>query len=195
MSKTTLHVQHAFLYISLSSLHDYDVQMPNYSFYRGHKEVTTKFYFAFWNWIWFLGIQHWESSPTFDKVSEFLYSRWRLQKREFTFYATFLPLSSSTNLKVAFYRKREHKTDEFHFLFLNLDIFRKTSTPGEFAYFRQNEHVGIIALKFQRTRIHFLCDVFAAALFSNFEVPISWHLKYRKPPLISHWHKHRRKRF
>ena len=47
MSKTTLHVQHAFLYISLSSLHDYDVQMPNYSFYRGPKEVTTKFYFAF----------------------------------------------------------------------------------------------------------------------------------------------------
>ena len=58
MSKTTLHVQHAFLFISLLSLHDYDVQMPNYSFYRGHKEVTTKFYFAFWNWIWFLGIQH-----------------------------------------------------------------------------------------------------------------------------------------
>ena len=112
MSKTTLHVQHAFLYISSSSLHDYDVQMPNYSFYRGHEEVATKLYFAFWNWIWFLGIQHWESSPTFDKVSEFLYSRWRLQKREFTFYAMFLPLSSSTNLKVAFYHQREHKTNE-----------------------------------------------------------------------------------
>ena len=89
------------------------------------------------------------------------------------FYAKFSPLSSSSDLKVAFYRQRKHKTDEFPFLFLNLDIFRKTSTPGKFAYFRQSEHVGIIALKFQRTRIHFLCDVFAAALYSNFKVPIS----------------------
>ena len=29
---TTLHVHHAFLYISLPSLHDYDVKMPNYKF-------------------------------------------------------------------------------------------------------------------------------------------------------------------
>ena len=27
---TTLHVHHAFLFISLPSLHDYDVKMPNY---------------------------------------------------------------------------------------------------------------------------------------------------------------------
>ena len=30
---TTLHVHHAFLYVSLSSLHDYDVKMPNFTFY------------------------------------------------------------------------------------------------------------------------------------------------------------------
>ena len=29
---TTLHVQHSFLYISLPSLRDYDVKMPNFSF-------------------------------------------------------------------------------------------------------------------------------------------------------------------
>ena len=29
---TTLHVHHAFLYISLPSLHDYDVKMPNFTF-------------------------------------------------------------------------------------------------------------------------------------------------------------------
>ena len=28
----TLHVHHAFLYISLPSLHDYDVKMPNFTF-------------------------------------------------------------------------------------------------------------------------------------------------------------------
>ena len=32
ISKTTiLHVHHAFLYISLPSLHDYDVKMPNFT--------------------------------------------------------------------------------------------------------------------------------------------------------------------
>ena len=29
---TTLHVQHTFLYISLPSLHGYDVKMPNFTF-------------------------------------------------------------------------------------------------------------------------------------------------------------------
>ena len=47
ISKTTiLHVHHAFLYISLPSLHDYDVKMPNFTMYRGSTqatEATTKF--------------------------------------------------------------------------------------------------------------------------------------------------------
>ena len=30
---TTLDVDHAFLYIALPSLHDYDVRMPNFAFY------------------------------------------------------------------------------------------------------------------------------------------------------------------
>ena len=44
ISKTTiLHVHHAFLYISLPSLHDYEVKMPNFTFYRGSAQATTKF--------------------------------------------------------------------------------------------------------------------------------------------------------
>ena len=44
VTKTTiLHVHHAFLYISLPSLHDYDVKMPNFMSYRGSKQATTKF--------------------------------------------------------------------------------------------------------------------------------------------------------
>ena len=36
ISKTTiLHVHHSFLYISLPSLYDYDVKMPNLTMYRG----------------------------------------------------------------------------------------------------------------------------------------------------------------
>ena len=44
ISKTTiLHLHHAFLYISLPSLHDYDVKMPNVTMYRGSTQATTRF--------------------------------------------------------------------------------------------------------------------------------------------------------
>ena len=39
---TTLHVHHAFLYISLPSLHDYDVKMPNYKFYIIMEDVNKR---------------------------------------------------------------------------------------------------------------------------------------------------------
>ena len=51
-----------------SFLHDYDVNLPNFAFYGGRKQATTKFYFSFCTWIWCLGIQLQEGSPTFDKV-------------------------------------------------------------------------------------------------------------------------------
>ena len=38
-------MHHAFLYISLSSLHDYNVKMPNFTFCGGRKRATTKFFF------------------------------------------------------------------------------------------------------------------------------------------------------
>ena len=44
LTKTTiLHVHHAFLYISLPSLHEYDVKMPNFTIYRGSTRAATKF--------------------------------------------------------------------------------------------------------------------------------------------------------
>ena len=44
ITKTTiLHVHQAFLYTSLPSLHDYDVKMPNFMFYRGSTQGMTKF--------------------------------------------------------------------------------------------------------------------------------------------------------
>ena len=46
---TTLHVQHTFLYISLPSLHDYDVKMRNFTFYGGREQGTAKFFFPFLN--------------------------------------------------------------------------------------------------------------------------------------------------
>jgi len=44
---TTSHVHHTFLYISFLFLHDYDVKMPNFAVYGGHKQATAKFYFSF----------------------------------------------------------------------------------------------------------------------------------------------------
>ena len=44
---TTLHVHHAFLYISLLSLHDYNVKMPNFTFNGVRKQATTYFSFSF----------------------------------------------------------------------------------------------------------------------------------------------------
>ena len=38
---------HAFFYISLPSLHDYNVKMPSFMFFRGRKQATTKFSFSF----------------------------------------------------------------------------------------------------------------------------------------------------
>ena len=40
-------MHHAFLNISLLFLHDHNVKMPNFAFYGGRKQATTKFYFSF----------------------------------------------------------------------------------------------------------------------------------------------------
>ena len=38
-------------------VHDYDVKMTYFTFYRGSIQATTKFPLSFWTGIWFLGIQ------------------------------------------------------------------------------------------------------------------------------------------
>ena len=45
MSKTTtLHVHHTLLYISLPFLHNFDLKMPNFTFYGEHKQAMMQFY-------------------------------------------------------------------------------------------------------------------------------------------------------
>ena len=47
-SKTTsLQVHHAFLYLYLLSLHDYEVKKHIFTFYGGRKQATMNFYFSF----------------------------------------------------------------------------------------------------------------------------------------------------
>ena len=50
---TTLHVHHAFLYISLPSLHDYHLKMPDFTLYGGRNQATTNFSFFFQTWVRF----------------------------------------------------------------------------------------------------------------------------------------------
>ena len=45
------------------------LRRQNAKFYGERKQATTNVYFSFWTWIWSLGIQLQEISPTFDKVS------------------------------------------------------------------------------------------------------------------------------
>ena len=40
---------HAFLYISLPSLYDYNVKLPNFSFCRGREQTDNNFLFLFLN--------------------------------------------------------------------------------------------------------------------------------------------------
>ena len=61
--------------------------------------------------------------------------------------------------------------DEILFLSLNLDMVPRNSTPGGFAYIWQSKWVGIIAIKTERTQIHFLSDVFVAAASLDLKVP------------------------
>ena len=57
-------------------------------------------------------------------------------------------------------------------LFLNLDMVPRNSSPGGFAYIGQSESVGIIAIKTERTQIHFLSDVLVAVASLDLTVPI-----------------------
>ena len=57
-------------------------------------------------------------------------------------------------------------------LFLNLDMVPTNSSPGGFAYIGQSKSVGIIAIKTERTQIHFLSDVLVAVASLDLTVPI-----------------------
>ena len=57
-------------------------------------------------------------------------------------------------------------------LFLNLDMVPMNSIPGGFAYIGQSKSVGIIAIKTERTQIHFLSDVLVAVASLDLKVSI-----------------------
>ena len=88
------------------------------------------------------------------------------------FFAVFARLRHENCLILRF-REDVNKRRHNFILFLNLDMVFRNSTPGGFAYIWQSRWVGIIAIKTERTQIHFLSDVFAAVASSDRKVPIA----------------------
>ena len=70
INNSALHVHHAFLYISLPPVHDYEVNCQIFTFHRHREHTTTNFSFSPQTWDSFLRIQLQESLPTLNKVSE-----------------------------------------------------------------------------------------------------------------------------
>ena len=52
-------------FFSLPSLHDYEVKLPNFTFFEGREHRTTAFYLFFW-----ISIQPQKKLPTFDEMIE-----------------------------------------------------------------------------------------------------------------------------
>ena len=68
---TTLQEHHAFLHISLPSLHDYNVKLPNFTFCRGREKKTTTFFFSFPElWCSSLKFNFKKNLPTFDELNQ-----------------------------------------------------------------------------------------------------------------------------
>ena len=66
-----IEVYYAFLYISLPSLHDNDVKLPNFTFCGGpERKKTTLFFF---DTVHENSLQ--KNSPTLDELSEMEYAR------------------------------------------------------------------------------------------------------------------------
>ena len=61
-----------FFVHSFPSLYDYDMKMPNFTFYGRRKQATTIFSFFFWTWVWFLGVLSQKNSPPFDKGAVYM---------------------------------------------------------------------------------------------------------------------------
>ena len=71
ISKTTsLHVHHAFWFISSPSLQDNNVKMHNFKFCRPREHMTTTFFCFFWTFIQSFWIELQKNLPTFDKLSK-----------------------------------------------------------------------------------------------------------------------------
>ena len=76
-----IEVHYAFWYISLPSMHDNDVKLPNFTFCGGLERKTTTLFFLMQS----MRIQLQKNSPTFDELRRMEYARCSLKAHEHTF--------------------------------------------------------------------------------------------------------------
>ena len=73
--------------------------------------------------------------------------------------------------------EHKHTKANFFSLFLHLSAVPKNSTQGKFAYICHFQRIGIINVtKFEKTRIHFVSDIFVAVAVVDAKAPYS-HLR------------------
>ena len=70
-----------------------------------------------------------------------------------------------------FYGGRKQAKTSFFFLFQNLSVVPKKSTPGKFAYILHFQGTGTSVRQFEKTRIHFKSDFFAAVAVVDAKAP------------------------
>ena len=132
MSKTTtLHVRHAFLYISLPSLHNYNVKWPNFELTWERERQGDKFYYLSLNSDAVdPSLQFQLNFPTFKWLGDLVQGQKGFKEREVYFSATFslaspLPDRKVPNInrqpseKVIFYRQQSK---------MQIDINRKKAS-------------------------------------------------------------------
>ena len=105
-------------------------------------------------------------------------NRFRLATKQLctciTLFCTFLCLfctATTWNCLILLFRDGVNKRRRNFILFLNLNMVLRNSTPRRFAYIWRSKWVEIIAIKTERTQLHFWSDVFAAVAPSDREVP------------------------
>ena len=105
-------------------------------------------------------------------------NRFSRQNNNFTrashfFYTILYRLCTTTtwNCLILLFREEVNRPRRNFILFPNLNMVLRNSAPGGFAYTWQTTWVGIIAIKIERTQIHFWSDVFAAFAWSYRNFP------------------------
>ena len=78
-------MHHAFLSISEPSLHDYDVKVPNFTFFLRTVTQDDNFVFLFFNFDEVLQNSNPKKLPTFDESTKMEQARKSLRQSEFTF--------------------------------------------------------------------------------------------------------------
>ena len=72
-------------HLSLPSLHDNDMKLPNFTFCGRREHKTATLFLFFWTLIQSFRIQLQKNSPTFDELNEMEHTRYSLKQREFSF--------------------------------------------------------------------------------------------------------------